>query len=122
MIRQFKLLAAASIIAAALLASFVNAGAGILSIFVAAFFTLYFVGKRQKLWERQVVDAAISTFCSFLDLRYSAVRAADDYLAAYERSGRGSSNRRKLTHYFTGSHRESKFAFLEAELHIAWER
>lgn len=115
--RDFKLLAVAAAIAFVALIILVDAGAGIVASIGIAIFGGYLVYKRQSRWEQQVVDAVLPSICAFLNLRYSPTRVADDYVVPFEKLGVvGTSNRRTLTHHFTGSHDGTGFEFVQADL------
>lgn len=116
-LRDFKLLAAIAAVAAAVFMLVFDAAAGMLVIVATAVFAGYIVYRRQSRWEQQIINAVLPSFCTFLDLRYSPTRAADDYLAPFENSGViGSSNRRTLTHHFIGEHRGTGFELVQADL------
>jgi hypothetical protein len=116
-LRDFKLLAGLAAIIFIALTIVVDAAAGAFAVIAVAILAGYLVYRRQSRWEQQVIDAVLPSVCAFLDLRHSPTRAADDYLAPFERLGVvGSSNRRALTHHFTGTHRGTGFEFVQAEL------
>jgi len=115
--RDFKLLAVAAAIVFVALLILVDSGAGMVASIGIAIFAGYLVYRRQSRWEQQVIDAVLPSICRFLDLRYVPTRAADDYVVPFEKLGVvGTSNRRTLTHHFTGSHDGTGFEFVQADL------
>jgi hypothetical protein len=116
-LRDFKALAVIAAIAFVAIMIMVDAAAGLVTCVGIAIFAGYLVYKRQSRWEQQVIDAVLPSVCAFLDLRYSPTLAPDEYVAPFQKLGVvGSSNRRTLTHHFIGSHRNTGFEFVQADL------
>jgi hypothetical protein len=104
-------------IAVVVLTIVVDAGAGMVGSIAAAIFGGYFIYRRQTRWDQHVIDAVLPSICGFLDLRYSPTRVADDYVGPFEKLGVvGKSDRRTLTHHFTGSHNDTRFEVVQADL------
>jgi hypothetical protein len=116
-LRDLKLLAIVAAIAVVALTIMVDAGMSMVAFVLIAIFAGDLIYRRQTRWEQQVIDAVLPSICAFLDLRYSPTRAADDYVAPFEKLGVvGKSNRRTLTHHFTGSRSDTGFEFAHADL------